>query len=74
MEQSDLLTAEEAARLLRIATVTLAQWRARGHGPKYIRYSEGGTGPIYYRKADVEAFIDSRTIGGAGSPQIPRAA
>lgn len=60
MSQKDILTEEEAAKLLQIRPQTLALWRCSGRyaipfvrlGPKLIRY----------RREDLDAFLESRSV------------
>jgi hypothetical protein len=46
--------------LLNIQPQTLRAWRLRGQGPKYIRYTGDGHGPVYYMIDDVRYWLDSR--------------
>lgn len=46
--------------LLGVATITLAQWRARGKGPRFFRASPRA---VRYRLGDVIAFRDARSAG-----------
>jgi predicted DNA-binding transcriptional regulator AlpA len=52
-----LLTAAEAAEMLRMTERGLADWRYRGIGPLHVRLTGRG---VRYRLADVEDFIESR--------------
>jgi hypothetical protein len=52
----EVLTAEETARLLKLATQTLARWRVEGTGPKFVRLGNR----IFYRSADIENFLSTR--------------
>ena len=42
---------------------TLAQWRHRGAGPRYVRFGNR----ILYLGADLNAFLDSRVIEPAAA-------
>ncbi len=57
---SDLLAPEQVADNLGVTTKTLANWRARGTGPRYVRVA----GRIYYT---LEAYAEywHEQIGGA---------
>jgi hypothetical protein len=46
--------------ILGVASITLAQWRARGEGPRFFRI---GSRAVRYRLGDVIAFRDARTVG-----------
>lgn len=58
-EASDLMLDSEVAKLLLVATQTLANRRARGEGPPYIKL---GSGRIRYRRAEVLAWLEESTI------------
>jgi predicted DNA-binding transcriptional regulator AlpA len=51
-----LLTAKEAAALLRVSTSTMAKWRLRGEGPSYIKLGA----KIAYSDDIVNAWLASR--------------
>lgn len=54
-DDADMLNSAELAALLGIAPGTLRQWRHRGKGPAWFRYS--GAGPVRYRVAAVREWI-----------------
>jgi hypothetical protein len=54
----ELLKPKEAGRLLKHSPQTLATWRMRQQGPKYLRVG----GSILYRPSDLEAFITRRGL------------
>ena len=56
LNESNLMTTKEVAKLLRIGEWTLRQWRKKAIGPNY--YSIEGN--IRYSKATVEQYLDSR--------------
>lgn len=39
---------------------TLANWRCKGKGPKYIKLSPGKAGPVRYEWAAVHAWLDEQ--------------
>jgi len=53
-----LLSSDEAASYLGISPVTLAVWRSKKRGPKYIKVG----GCVKYSTADLENFIKKNTI------------
>jgi excisionase family DNA binding protein len=55
MEDSDLLTTVESAELLGIERSTLSRWTKDGRITPAMRFP-GKTGPLLYRRADVEAL------------------
>ena len=48
----NLLTTGQAARLLDKAPGTLANWRAEGKGPPFVKYE----GSVYYLKNELETY------------------
>lgn len=57
-----LLTTMEAAAYVRLSPRTLEGYRSRGTGPAYAR--SGGL-RVVYRRADLDAWVASRAVGGA---------
>jgi excisionase family DNA binding protein len=51
-----LLHAEDVAELLSIPVATLADWRASGKGPPYLRVGQH----VRFRAEDVDAWIAGR--------------
>lgn len=43
---------------------TLAIWRMKGIGPRFIKLENGS---VRYRRADVEAWLDAQDTGGGGT-------
>ncbi len=54
--EKDTLTPTETSRRLGITVGTLNRWRARGLGPKFIKYTARH---IRYRPQDVDAYLES---------------
>lgn len=54
-----LKNSREAALLLNVSVQTLAYWRHKGKGPKYIKLSDGDQGHVRYRLSDIQEFIES---------------
>lgn len=59
-EMRPLGSAAEVAAHLQIPEKTLAEWRSRGVGPKYMRISRY----VRYRWRDVDEWLASRVRGG----------
>jgi predicted DNA-binding transcriptional regulator AlpA len=59
---SNLVTPHVAAEELGIAEQTLANWRWQGTGPKFVKTSPGKGGKVLYRRRDIEAWLDRRTV------------
>lgn len=51
---------KELAERYGIPTATLKRWRYQGKGPRYIRAN--GDGRVFYRWADVEAWLKANTV------------
>ena len=52
-EHDDILTTDEAARLLKVSARTLERWRVRRRIP-YVEYPrQGAWAPIRFRRADI---------------------
>lgn len=58
---SSLLTTIQAAEYLGLSPQTLADWRHKGAGPKFVRV---GTRTVRYRLSDLDAFVSSSLVGG----------
>ena len=54
--ESQLLTPEDLAAALQLQPQSLAVWRSRGDGPRYVKVG----GRVRYRVADVEAWLRQR--------------
>ncbi len=52
-----LLSPEDASKLLLVTTGTLAQWRTAGTGPKYFK-----AGGVKYELKDINEFLKARCI------------
>lgn len=64
MANSELLNREEAAAYLDVKPQTLACWACtKRYGLRYIRVGRN----IRYRKRDLDAFLDARTVGAGDS-------
>lgn len=57
---AELLTPDDVAAALGVSTKTLANYRARGTGPRHIRVG----GKVYYRREDYAAYWNA-LMGGA---------
>jgi hypothetical protein len=55
-----LLDEKELSRLLRVSIGTLRFWRAVGRGPRYRKVGQ----LVRYSPSDVQAWLNSRPIGG----------
>jgi predicted DNA-binding transcriptional regulator AlpA len=51
-----LLRERETAQLLNFSPRTLAAWRLRHRGPRFVKFARNS---VRYRRADVVAFIES---------------
>ena len=57
----ELLTPQGVADALHVPLATVYQWRYKGVGPAAFRVGRH----VRYRRAVVEAWLDSHTVGGA---------
>jgi predicted DNA-binding transcriptional regulator AlpA len=67
----ELLTTTEVSEFLRIAADTLKYWRRRKErrGPRFIKLHAHA---VRYRLADLERFLDSRTVDPRPELKGPR--
>lgn len=64
---TQLLTATEAADFMRIKPNTLAKHRMAGDGPPYIRQSAR---KILYRRTDLEAWLNKRVFQSTAAATV----
>jgi len=57
------LPSAAAAAYIGIAPKTLANWRALGEGPRYVRLGRSHA-RIVYRVADLDQYLADRVVGG----------
>jgi hypothetical protein len=60
------LSAQEAAELLRISTVTLSRWRIDGQGPEYRKFGRR----VVYARADLIAWADAQRRRNTSAPSF----
>jgi hypothetical protein len=53
-----IFSEKQAAKEIGVQPVTLTKWRYLGRGPKFLRLH----GKIRYRKADLEAYVESCVV------------
>jgi len=58
--EEQLLTTSDVATLLKVSQQTIYRWRNANQGPPFLQLE----GSIRYRRADVQAWKDERTLGG----------
>jgi len=56
---SELLTPEEAAKIMGRAVTTLQSMRSNGGGPKFIKV---GHRTVRYKREDIMAWLEQRTF------------
>jgi hypothetical protein len=61
----DWLTTRETAEMSRLSLQTLANYRWQGVGPAYTKLRPGRSGPIRYRRRDVEQWLAGETAQAA---------
>jgi excisionase family DNA binding protein len=58
----DILTTEEAAKLLKVSERTLERWRVRRRIP-YVEYPrQGAWAPIRFRRSDILEWLRQRVV------------
>jgi hypothetical protein len=55
-EDDDFKLTDEVATWLRMSPEALRKWRRRGIGPPFVKLP---TGPVRYRRRDVQAWIEA---------------
>ena len=53
------LTAEQLAERLQCRPQTLAEWRCKGVGPKFVKFGVSKQARVRYRESDVDAWIEA---------------
>jgi predicted DNA-binding transcriptional regulator AlpA len=61
-----LLTTAEAAQHLGLPFSTLAYWRAKHAGPRFVRLGEG-VGRVRYRASDLDAYAAANAVEPANA-------
>jgi hypothetical protein len=59
LRSHEYLRTPEAADLLRVSIATLAKWRVKHHGPKYIKIGH----IVLYSHADLILWLSDRRLG-----------
>lgn len=60
---NEMLSTDEAAKLLGLRPQTLRIWRIKGVGPIYVRLSRSALmGRVGYRMSDIEAWISEHSF------------
>lgn len=63
--KSELVDEREAASILCYSVRALQNWRHRGGGPAYVKVSSRS---VRYRRADLEQWIEDRTVSHSSQP------
>jgi hypothetical protein len=61
VRELEVLTEKDLAAVLQMQPQSLADWRHRGFGPRYLKLGH----MIRYRPTDINAWFDVNTGGGA---------
>jgi len=64
---TEFLTTDQTAKLLGVKVDTLAHWRVRRRGPKFLRLE----GRVVYPSRELGQYIRARLVG-SGSPSRSR--
>ncbi len=66
-ELDDILTTEEAAKLLKVSERTLERWRVRRRIP-YVEYPrQGAWAPVRFRRADILEWLRQHVVEASRS-------
>lgn len=55
-----ILTPKQAAKYLHLSHRTLETMRTRGGGPPFVKYGDGRSARVVYRRCDLDAWLASR--------------
>jgi arginine repressor len=58
----ELVDRKVAARFLHVSQATLSRWMKDRIGPPVVKLTDGDRGRVLYRRRDLEAFVESRTL------------
>jgi len=61
---AEYLKSDEAAKLLRVSTHTLKNWRRYGSGPPFVRL---GPTVVRYQRVELEEWIEARRRTAEGA-------
>jgi len=64
-----LISSTQAARVLGVKPQTLAVWRLRGRGPKFVRFG-GPKGRVSYSKTALQEWIAARTYSSTSEETV----
>lgn len=70
MEQYDLLTVEQAARVVGVSVSTLNKLRTNGGGPAFLK----ATRHVRYRLADLQEWLAAARVGSTAEYALRRRA
>lgn len=60
IQEQTWMTSREVADYIRVSYVTLRTWRHEGKGPPYVKFADVTSGPVRYRKQDVDDWMASK--------------
>lgn len=58
----ELVDRKAAARFLHVSQATLSRWMRDRIGPAVVKLTDGERGRVLYRRADLVAFVEARTL------------
>lgn len=65
--EEQLIDQRAMSRMIGITTKTAETWRTRGFGPKFVKIGS----LVKYRKSDISAWVDRRTVNST-SQKLPK--
>lgn len=72
-QSDDLLTNEEAARLLGVKPNTLEIWRWSGKGPSFIKLGDSPQSPVRYLRSVIMAWLTDRSFKSTSEAHVAHA-
>lgn len=64
---SELLDNEQTAALLGIKPNTLAIWRLKGKGPRFVKLGQASQSPVRYERAEVSRWLREQSFASTSA-------
>lgn len=63
VDPSDMVSAEDAAKIIKQQVTTLSTWRSMGKGPRYIKAGRA----VFYLRSDLRAWLATQMVDPAAA-------
>jgi hypothetical protein len=63
VDPDDMVSAEDAAKIIKQQVTTLSTWRSMGKGPRYIKAGRA----VFYLRSDLRAWLATQMIDPAAA-------